>query len=184
MTFDEFAHVSAALQEAYPRENILQSQSAIELWFRQLSDIPYEAMMLAVNKWIETNRWSPTIADLREQSAAIMLGEIPDWSEAWEKVLLAIRKFGPYRYHEAMDSLDDLTATTVRRLGFNSLCMSENLAADRANFRTIYTNLATRGRQLEQLPGSVRDAIKKVEQKRVKEIEQTKKKLVDYVRGK
>ena len=159
MTFEEFAKVSAALQEAYPREKILQTQTAIEFWFRQLQDIPYQDMVLAVNTWVETSRWSPTIADLREKAAEVRLGDVPDWSEAWERVLYVIRRYGPYRQQEAMAALDETTRTVVRRLGFMALCASENTAADRANFRQIYSTLADRTRKHDQLSGPVRRAL-------------------------
>ena len=159
MTKIEFAKIAAAICAYYPQGNILPNEAAAELWFRQLEDIPYETAVVALNKWVATNKRPPTIADIREAALEVSTDAIPDWSEAWETVLSAIRRFGPYRQEEAMASLDDMTRTVVRRLGFMTLCSSENIAADRANFRTIYQVVAERRRKDAQLPEPLRLAI-------------------------
>lgn len=159
MTRIEFAKIGAAIRAYYPQGNILPTEAAAELWFRQLADIPYETAVVALNKWVAVNKWPPSIADIREAALDVSTDAIPDWSEAWETVLNAIRRFGPYRQTEAMESLDDMTRTVVRRLGFMTLCSSENVAADRANFRTIYQIMAERKRRDAQLPEPLRLAI-------------------------
>lgn len=159
MTRTEFAKITAAIKAYYPQANILPNEAAAELWFRQLADIPYETAVVALNKWVSVNKWPPSIADIREAALDVSTDAIPDWSEAWETVLNAIRRFGPYRQTEAMESLDDMTRTVVRRLGFMTLCSSENVAADRANFRTIYQMAAERKRREEQMPDGLRLAI-------------------------
>ena len=159
MTRTEFAKIAAAIRAYYPQENILPNEAAAELWFRQLEDIPYQTAVIALNKWVAVNKWPPSIADIRESALDASTDAIPDWSEAWEQVLTAIRRFGPYRQTEAMESLDDMTRTVVRRLGFMTLCSSENVAADRANFRTIYQIMAERKRRDAQLQEPLRLAI-------------------------
>lgn len=160
MTKIEFAKIAAAIRAYYPQANIIPNEAAAELWFRQLGDIPYQTATVALNKWVSVNRWPPTIADIREAALEVSTDAIPDWSEAWETVLNAIRRFGPYRQEDAMASLDEITLTVVRRLGFMNLCSSENIAADRANFRTIYQVVAERRRKEEQLPEALRAAIR------------------------
>lgn len=155
----EFALFAAALKTYYPRETLLPNNQAMELWFRQLQDIPYRIAEAALNKWVATNKWSPSIADIRELSAGIQHGELPDWGDAWEQVCKAIRKYGSYNQAEAMASLDELTRQCVQRLGYMQLCMSENAMADRANFRMIYEQLASRRKQETQLPGSLQKLI-------------------------
>jgi len=151
----EFAIFASALQTYYPKENLLPNNEAMELWYRQLQDIPYKVAEIALNKWVATNKWSPTIADIRECSAEITQGELPDWGQGWEQVLRAIRQFGMYRAGEAMASFDELTRQTVERLGFRDICLSENIAQERANFRMIYEQLAERKKKQAQIPQSV-----------------------------
>lgn len=151
----EFAIFASALQTYYPKEGLLPTTEAMELWFRQLKDIPFELAETALNKWVATNKWSPTIADIREQTAEIQVGQIADWGAGWEQVLTAIRKYGMYDVAGAMASMDDLTRQTVERLGFREICLSENIATDRANFRMIYEQLAKRKKETAQIPQSV-----------------------------
>ena len=86
-----------ALRTYYPKEQLLPNQQAMELWYRELCDIPYNVAEAALRKWVATNKWSPTIADLREMAATVTEGEMPDWGEGWEQVLKAIKKYGSYR---------------------------------------------------------------------------------------
>ena len=56
----------------------------------------------------------------------------------------AVSRFGMYNQAEALESLDELTRKCTKRLGFGNICTSENITADRANFRMIYEQEANR----------------------------------------
>ena len=153
MTKNEFAIFAAALKTYYSKEDkLLPNKQAMELWFEQLSDIPYIVAETALKKWVATNKWSPSIAEIREAATEIAIGEIPDWGKAWEQVRFAMMRYGRYQTKEAFACMDDLTRQTVERLGFTALCASENEAADRANFRLIYEQLAERKKKAAQMP--------------------------------
>lgn len=130
----EFAVIMAALKTYYPKENLLPNQQAMELWYDMLKDLTAEQLTYSLKKWVALNKWAPSISDLR----AGVLPEQADWSEAWGKVLDAIRYHGITEEQEALEGLDDTTRMVVTRLGFRNLCMSENISVDRANFRMIY----------------------------------------------
>ena len=155
----EFALFAMALRTYYPRENLLPNDEAMDLWFAQLQDIPYKIAQAGLQKWVATNKWSPSIADIREMTSGITFGEIPDWGEAWSETQKAIRRFGSYRVAEALDSLSPLTRKVVERIGFMNLCMSDNESADRANFRMIYETLAERQKRDAQLPAPLKEML-------------------------
>jgi len=159
MTKQEFATFAMALRTYYPKENILPNQQAMELWYREVCDIPYNVAEAALRKWVVNNKWSPSIADIREMTSTVTQGEIPDWGEAWNTVCSAIRTYGSYKIQEAMESFDELTYKAVQRLGFRNLCMSENVSADRANFRMIYEQLAERKRKEGNMPPQLQGLI-------------------------
>jgi hypothetical protein len=170
MTKSEFAKFAAALRTYYPRETmLLPNHQAAELWYHQLKDIDYKVAELTLNKWVALNKWSPSIAEIRENAMEISLGPMKSWSDAWEEVKEAMRKYGRYEAEKAMSSLDDITRETVRRLGFNRLCESTNQVADRANFRDIYTEIAEDNRKNRQLPDVIRLAIEENQTKRIGE---------------
>ena len=157
MTKKDFALFASALRTYYPKEKILPNEQAMELWFLQLQDIPYQVAETVLNKWVATNKWSPSIADIREQAAALTEGEAKDWGEAWENVLRTISKYGSYKENEALDSLDEVTRETVKRIGYRNLCFSEELSIDRANFRMIYEQRAERSKREAQLPPRLKE---------------------------
>lgn len=161
----EFATFAAALRTYYPKEQILPNQQAMELWYRELCDIPYNVAEATLRKWVATNKWSPSIADIREQAASVVEGDPLTWGESWERALAAIRRFGSYRPKEALESLDPLTRKCVESIGFRELCMSENITADRANFRMVFEVMAKREQMDKQLALPLRQTIQAIQLK-------------------
>lgn len=162
MNKKEFAIFASALRTYYPKENILPNEQALQLWFNQLNDIPYDVAEVTLNKWVATNKWSPSIADIREQATDITQGAGKDWGDAWQDVLRAIRLYGSYEELKALESLDETTRKVVKRLGFRNLCFSEDIQVDRANFRMIYEQQLQRDRQDAQLPPRLKAIISNI----------------------
>lgn len=149
MTKEQWALLVKVLKSAYPQyTNFLADQYSLELWYRALKDIPYEALNLAVQQQIMVSKYPPSIAELR---ASVSPKSI-DWSEAWEEVKRAIRLHGSYNETKALDSMSETTREAVKRMGFKEICFSENEAVDRANFRMIYEQIAKRKEETAQLP--------------------------------
>lgn len=163
----EFSVFVMALKTYFPREQLLPNQQAMELWYRELCDIPYTVAEAGLRKWVATNKWSPSIADIREMTSTVTNGELPDWGEGWEQVLMAIRKYGSYRTTEAMETFDAVTRQCVERLGFRNICLSENINQDRANFRMIYEQLAERKKRDNQIPMKLSQMIEGIRQERL-----------------
>ena len=163
MKRDEFANFAMALRTYYPRENLLPNNEAMELWYRQLQDIPFKVAEAALNKWVALNKWSPSIAEIREQSAGLKRGgELQNWGDGWQKVLLAVRRYGMYNVEQAMESLDDLSRKCVENIGFINICRSENISVERANFRMLYETYIERQKQDAQLPDSIKTLIAQI----------------------
>lgn len=159
MTGTEFGLFASALRTYFPREKILPNKAAMELWFRELKDLPYAVAEAALRKWVASNRWSPSIADIREMANKVINGEPGDWGDGWKQVTDAIRRHGYYGEEAALESMDNLTRETVRRLGWKSLCLSDNVMTDRANFRMIYDQLQQRSQTDQMIPPDVKKLI-------------------------
>lgn len=69
MTKQEFAPISIIIKETYPSTKILDSQQSIEIWYDFLSDLDYKVFKEIVRTYISTERFAPTIADLRKAYA-------------------------------------------------------------------------------------------------------------------
>jgi hypothetical protein len=156
MTFDEFKVLAKGMKSVYTKENFLPDAESIKIWFSLLKDIPYEVLNVAIQKYMMTNKFSPTIADLRELASEVTVGQITDWGDGWEQVLKAIRVYGSYNAGAALNSMDSITRKCVERLGFREICLSENIAVDRANFRMLYEQLANRQKEDAKLSLSIK----------------------------
>ena len=93
-----------------------------------------------------TNKFKPTVAELREIYTELVSPTISDWSEGWEQVSKAIGHCGMYQEKAAMESFDEIIREVVKRLGFQNICLSENIVADRARFAEIYQAIQRRKR--------------------------------------
>lgn len=153
MSKTEFLKLAEAIKTAYPKEGLLATKEAMQLWYAMLQDIDYQTAAAAVKAYIAVKKFPPTIADIREMAT---VSEIQDWGTGWQKTLNVIRKYGWCRQKEALEELDELTRQTVQRLGYMELCTSENLMADRGNFRMIYEELSAKEKTREKLPEKLR----------------------------
>lgn len=124
---------------AFPNTQI--SEGTVAVYLRLLSDIPPEALQVAVDQAIATCRFLPTVAELRDTLLGLStIGQL-SWGEAWENVQSEMRRVGSYGVPHFSS---DLTASVVRSMGWKTLCASENPQTDRAQFRDMYTALAAR----------------------------------------
>lgn len=173
MVFGDFKKLVKALKTLYPNENFLADEYAIKLWYKMLGDLPYEILNLAIQKYAFNNHFPPTVSDLRGIAVELVDKERMDWSEAWGEVVNAMREYGSYRGSEALASMNPQTAQAVKRMGWKEICMSENLAVERANFRMIYEQVSEKEQQQAVLPNAVREMINQItgnELKRIGEI--------------
>ena len=159
MNSDEFVTIAKGLKAAYSQQNFLADAESMKLWYSLLSDLPYQLVNAACMKHIMSEKFPPTISEIREKCAQVT-GEKPkDFIECWGAVCKAIGRYGFYRPEEALrhlEAFDEKTAQVVRNMGWQSLCMSENPAADRANFRQSYETMQKREHDDAKLPTAFR----------------------------
>lgn len=162
MTSEEFIPLAKGMRAAYCAQSFLPDEEALKLWYRMLKDLDGKTVAAAVYKHISSCKFPPTIADIREQCAAIESGGEKNWLEGWGMVVRAIGRHGTYGRKEAIKKLrefDPLTADVVEKMGWQNLCESENQVADRANFRIAYEAYATRKKELAKLPPNLANMI-------------------------
>lgn len=155
----EFAAWAAALQTYFPRYNIFPNEAAMELWYRELKDVPGDLLTAALRAWVNTEKWPPSIAELRERCAEIVNGPAPDWGDAWKEVVRAIGRYGTMRPEEALADMSELTRRTVERMSWRDICLSENPDTLRAQFRQVYQTVTKREIEDRKLPQELKAAI-------------------------
>lgn len=159
MTFKEFAYLANLIRTTYPREKIFPNNESMEIWFEMLQDIPFQAASAGLKKWIATEKWSPSIADIREMAVSVTSLPTPDWGQGWQEVIKAIGRYGYMRESEALASMSPQTAEAVKRIGWQAICESENPETLRAQFRQVYEISEKREKQDAQLPQSLKNVI-------------------------
>jgi hypothetical protein len=126
----------------------------VEVYAHDLADLPPQACALAVKTLRQTSRFLPSIAEVRQATAEITGGHLPDGDEAWGEVQRQIKQTGYYgkpRFsHPAI-------AATVRAMGWQDLCASENGVADRAHFLAMYGTARRRLERERQVDPAVRE---------------------------
>ena len=162
MTSEEFLPLAKGMRAAYCAQSFLPDEEALKLWYRMLKDLDGKTVAAAVYKHISSCRFPPTIADIREQCAAMQRSGAKDWLEGWGKIVKAIGRHGWCGEREALRELrefDPLTADIAAQLGWRNLCESTSQSADRANFRKAYETAAERQKELAKLPPNLANMI-------------------------
>ncbi len=148
--------VMRQLFAAYP--NTAAGAETVAMYVRLLADIPPAALQTVVDQAIATNKFLPSISELRDQWLALQRPGAMTWVDGWNEVQRQIRKTGVYG---TPNFADPLTAQVIRAMGWRTLCMSENQVADRAQFRDMYTILAAREDTDRKLLPQVREFVAK-----------------------
>lgn len=144
MNKQEILKAVAPLQLAF-KGNL--DDARMRLYVEMLSDIPPQILEAAVKKLIMTNKFLPSIAEIRETAygiKGIISGTAtPDESEAWGEVAKAIQSVG--YYGKPKFSHEAITAA-VNNIGWQDICMTTNEGMNtlRAQFRRAYQLAAQR----------------------------------------
>jgi hypothetical protein len=92
MMFDEFAMLAAKMKAVYTSATFLPDKFALETWFHYLEDLPKDQCEAAVERYMTTNKFPPTIADIRSMAVENATADTTMTAlEAWARVRKAIR---------------------------------------------------------------------------------------------
>jgi hypothetical protein len=139
---------------------------AARLWAEYLSDVDTNTAIAAIKRLIATNKFPPTIAEVRENLAAVMYDAIPDVGDAWREVNQAIHLYGYYCEAEAIASMREHTRAAVISMGWKQLCTTDNSnnMAERAHFLKIYEAIVKNVEQERLIPAGLREQIAAIAQ--------------------
>jgi len=168
MTVKETAQVLAAISSAYPNHDRFASEQAVEgmakIWAATFAEDDAKLVQLAVAKHIQTNKWPPSIAEIREIMWTIQCPDMIQPDEAWIAVTDLLYTSGDFG--DESDKLPDLIRTAVKAVGWSNLRELRRQAItggkpglDRVAFMDIYKPLYERERQRQQVAPNIRNAI-------------------------
>lgn len=163
MTEQETLKIMALIKTAYPRfiEGV-DSKTAARLWHEMLKDLDYGQIQIALKRWIATEKWPPSIAEVRSMATGLNNDAIGDWTEGWNQVTRAISKYGHWSEREALDSMDDVTRDCVKAIGWQTICESTSIGVERGHFRTMYEQRKNSIRRSEAIPDSLRTPVERL----------------------
>lgn len=161
MTQQEFSVIVKAIKAVYP--TMLADDGAKDVWYMLLADLPYQQVATALHIHMQTSKYPPTIADLRENKADAGLSEM----EAWAMVRKALRN-GNYGAEEEFDKLPDLVkkavgaASNLRQWAQSDSGMMETIEA---HFLKAFRIQQTRATQEAQLSPQVKNLLEDIKVK-------------------
>ncbi len=145
------AKTCGLLAAAYPHFEL--REQTVEVYVMAFHDVPEQVLEAAAKDCITTNKFFPSVAELRDRCFEIFTGAryAPSAYDAWAEVIGAIST------HDALHRPSFSTPAINRALqgigGWRHVCLSENIVADRARFYQAYESILRRDmRQAKMLP--------------------------------
>lgn len=163
MTAQETLKIMSLIKTAYPKfGNGVDSKSVARLWHEMLNDLEYGRVQVALKRWIATEKWPPSIAEIRSMASESTSGAVGDWTEGWSQVTTAIRKYGYLSESDALNSMDDVTRDCVKAIGWQNICQSTEIGVERGHFRTMYEQRKNSIRKAEAIPAALKTPVERL----------------------
>ncbi|MDA3731551.1 replicative helicase loader/inhibitor [Niameybacter massiliensis] len=144
MTKEQCVELLVMIKSCHPKFELQIYQKdnnyteACKYWIAFLIELDYNMALIAIRKLINTSKWVPTIADIKEAYAELLLPEVVDDEKAWGLVINAIGKYGGiYAQDKAMEELPLQVREAVKWVGgikAISMCPTESIEPLRGQF--------------------------------------------------
>lgn len=148
MTESETVKIIAMLYMAYPAVNKLSDEAIKDMtgiWYKFFENDSYNLVEVAVQRHISTNKWLPSIAEIREQMAKIVRPDLIPPDVAWSVVK-------DYIYlRDCYVNLPPLIAKVVETIGTSTL-KEQHGGHDKQMFMDLYTPAYERELEKAKLP--------------------------------
>lgn len=82
MTYEEWFDLAKTMKRIYQREEkFMPDEETVKLMYSMVEDLEYNKAKVAVTNYIKCNKFSPTIADIREEYDRIATSEKKEYAE-------------------------------------------------------------------------------------------------------
>ena len=173
MTKSEMAALLTVISVAYPGSRVRADETTIGVWHDALQDLTAAEATLAVKALVNTLKFPPSIADVREavvNQRQLARGE-KSAGEAWELVTRALSKHGYYHPSKAREELGEAIWGIVQQCGgWRALCGSEKLEVFSAQFERRYKDAKEREAYAEKVPIRVQNDFKALTDRMVRQL--------------
>ena len=125
MTKADAAKLVAIVVTAYPNydkfRDAAEVEATVNLWAAMFHEDPGGIVGLAVRKHIATNKWPPSVAEIRELMLEAQHPELVPPDQAWAAVSDLLYSVGEYNYGALNRQLPPLIARAVEVIGWGNL---------------------------------------------------------------
>lgn len=157
MKKNEFAKLALAIKTYFPRDNVLPSNEALELWYDLLKDLDYTAASNGLKAYVSTNKFAPTISDIRQYATKTVKSEQMNEMQAWEMVSKALRN-SSYKSEEEFAKLPPAVQEAVgspSQLRIWAISDDYNESVVSSNFIKTYRVVINRHSEMERMPDNI-----------------------------
>lgn len=164
MTVKEFTVLADAIKTFYPKDNILATEKAMQLWYEMLKDLDYQAASVGLKKHIATSPYPPTVADIRAGASDITTPQALNEQQAWSLVKKAISD----STYNSVKHFSELPKVIQRAVGspnqLRTWAMDEefNEYVVSSNFMRAYKIELQREKDIAKIPQQIKDLVEKV----------------------
>ena len=163
MTKIDAAKLVAIVVTAYPNYDKFKDEEAVNatvnLWASMFQTDDNRIVALALNKHIATNKWPPSVAEIRELMLEIVHPDLIEPDRAWLAVSDLLHTTGENNHGDLHLQLPPLAARAVEAIGYNNLYEMHRSCyrggkpgMDRVAFMDIYKPMYEREKQRAMTP--------------------------------
>lgn len=160
MTRDEVKTILATLASVYP-PNLMPTvnELTVNVWFQLLQDIPYKQASASVAAWMQTSKYPPTIADIRERLIQKIVSEQKTPEQAWSELMRAIVRYGHTEKDLAQKELGELWDLVGRDWAYYCSLQEDQTPNEKARFIRMYAANQSKQKNNVQISAPIREVL-------------------------
>lgn len=168
ISLDDFRTVIRGLSAAYTSNDFIPNEYTFNLWYKALHDIDYVTLNKAAQAYMMTNKFPPTIADIRRIACDLVLPADEIAAEEWQRLMKALGQAGRPDAVEYWKALPEITREIVG--GFSEfrewslLPITDLMTVHRPMFIKRYEERMKRKRLTAPLPVQLRNPERMLEE--------------------
>ena len=113
VSVNDFKIVVSGLKAAYPRDNFIPNEYTFNILYSALHDFDYVTLHKAAQAYIMTEKFPPTIADIRRLACDMVLPADQIAAEEWQRLMKALGQAGRPDAVEYWQKLPEVTREIV-----------------------------------------------------------------------
>lgn len=165
--YNRIVEILGVLSASFPNFDL--KEQTIQIYCIKLADLDPDLLSTAADMHISSQKFFPTIAELRGAVASLIERGLNTASaiEAWGIVVEKMKTVGNTvdfgGYHPDCFADKPLIDKVVKSMGWNELCRTENAIADRARFLQAYEVELSRAREDMKFLPETHNAIERLQ---------------------